>query len=87
MHTVSLAVSSMMIQNVPFFYQRLHRHFMMCICGHVIVYNISFLMCEVYFCIVVGTLIKEFILFLSSDAASHLVSHLLSSSIKSACSG
>ena len=51
------------------------------------VYNMSFLVCEVYFCIVVGTLIKEFIMFLSSDAASHLVSHLLSSSIKSTCSG
>ena len=78
----------MMIQNAPFFYQRLHRHFMMCICGYVIVYNMSFLECEVYFCIVVGTLIhRMFIMFLSSDAASHLVSHLLSSSIKSACSG
>ena len=60
---------------------------MMCICGYVIVYNMSFLECEVYFCIVVGTLIKEFIMFLSSDAASHLVLHLLSSSIKSTCSG
>ena len=84
---VSSDVLSMTIQNAPFFYQRLHRHFMMCICGYVIVYNMSFLVCEVYFCIVVGTLIKEFIMFLSSDAASHLVSHLSSSSIKSAYSG
>ena len=60
---------------------------MMCICGYVIVYNMTFLECEVYFCIVVGTLIKEFIMFLSLGAASHLLSHLLSSSIKSACSG
>ena len=84
---VSSDVLSMMIQNAPFFYQRLHRHFMMCICGYIIVYNMRFLVCEVYFCIVVGTLIKEFIMFMSSDTASHLVLNLLSSSIKSTCSG